>query len=40
LQWWHFAVPVAMLLIIMFATVASLLWKAAKTNPVEALKYE
>lgn len=40
LQWWHFALPVLILVVIMFATIASVLWKAAKSNPVEALKYE
>jgi putative ABC transport system permease protein len=40
LQWWHFALPVLILVLIMLATVASVLWKAAKNNPVEALKYE
>ena len=40
LQWWHFALPVLILAVIMFATIASVLWKAAKSNPVEALKYE
>jgi putative ABC transport system permease protein len=40
LQWWHFCLPVAILVSIMFASIASVLWKAAKNNPVEALKYE
>jgi len=40
LQWWHFALPVLILMVILFATIASVLWKAAKSNPVEALKYE
>jgi len=40
LQWWHFALPVLILVMIMFLTIASVLWKAAKSNPVEALKYE
>jgi putative ABC transport system permease protein len=40
LQWWHFALPVVMLVTIMFLTISSVLWKAAKSNPVEALKYE
>jgi putative ABC transport system permease protein len=40
LQWWHFALPVAILLTIMFATIASVLWKTARSNPVEALRYE
>ena len=40
LQWWHFTLPVLILVVIMFSTIASVLWKAAKSNPVEALKYE
>jgi len=40
LQWWHFTAPVILLLLILFATISSMLWKAAMSNPVEALKYE
>jgi putative ABC transport system permease protein len=40
LQWWHFMLPIAILILLMLATVTSLVWKAAKRNPVEALKYE
>jgi len=40
LQWWHFALPVMMLVLIMMATVLVVIWKAAVTNPVEALKHE
>jgi putative ABC transport system permease protein len=40
LQWWHFALPIALLVLIMLCTVAAVVWKAAKSNPVEALKYE
>ncbi len=40
LQWWHFGLPVALLIIIMMITVGTVVWKAAKNNPVEALKYE
>ncbi|HMG90620.1 MAG TPA: ABC transporter permease [Chryseolinea sp.] len=40
LRWWHYVSPIAMLVIILLGTVASVLWKAAKSNPVEALKYE
>ena len=40
LQWWHYALPVMLLVLIMLATVATVVWKAAKNNPVEALKYE
>lgn len=40
IQWWHFALPIGMLVLIMMGTVATVVWKAAKSNPVEALKYE
>jgi putative ABC transport system permease protein len=40
LQWWHYAMPVVLLLFVMLVTISSVLWKAAKSNPVEALKYE
>jgi putative ABC transport system permease protein len=40
LQWWHFTLPVVILLLIMLSTVAGVLIRAAKSNPVEALKYE
>jgi putative ABC transport system permease protein len=40
LQWWHFTLPILILVVIMFSTIASVLWKAARNNPVEALKCE
>src|SRR5690606_3241587 len=40
LQWWHFSIPVAVLFSIMLMTIVTLLRKAAKGNPVDALKYE
>ncbi len=40
LQWWHFSLPVFILLLIMLATIASVLYKAARTNPVESLRSE
>ena len=40
LQWWHFTLPLIILLSIMFVTIASVLWNAARSNPVEALKHE
>jgi len=40
LHWWHFAVPVLILLTLLLGTIASLLLKSANNNPVEALKYE
>lgn len=40
LQWWHFALPVVLLVLIMFCTIAAVVWQAARSNPVEALKCE
>jgi len=40
LHWWHFSLPLAILLLIMFVTIATVLWNAARSNPVEALKHE
>ena len=40
LQWWHFALPVVILVAILLGTIMTVLWQAVKTNPVEALKYE
>ena len=40
LSWWHYFMPVFILVVIMFASIASVLWNAAKSNPVKALKYE
>jgi hypothetical protein len=40
LQWWHFTVPIALLVLILLTTVTSVVWRAARNNPVEALKYE
>jgi putative ABC transport system permease protein len=39
-QWWHYAMPVFLLLVILFASVAILIFKASRTNPVEALRSE
>ncbi len=39
-QWWHYALPVAILLVIMSLTIVGVLLKAAKTNPVESLRSE
>lgn len=38
--WWHFTIPVLILVLIMSGTIATVVWKAAKSNPVDALKYE
>lgn len=40
LQWWHYALPAAILIAVMLLTVASTLFKVNKTNPVDALRYE
>jgi|GEM_PF-829583 len=40
LQWWHYVLPIAILVVIMLGTVATVVWDAVKRNPVEALKYE
>ncbi len=40
LQWWHFTFPLILLVLIMLSTVATVVLKAAKSNPVEALKHE
>ncbi|MEX2232854.1 MAG: FtsX-like permease family protein, partial [Cyclobacteriaceae bacterium] len=40
LQWWHFALPVVILMTILLVTISSVLWKATRTNPVDSLRYE
>jgi putative ABC transport system permease protein len=40
LQGWHFTLPILLLILIMVLSVASVVWKAARKNPVVALKYE
>jgi putative ABC transport system permease protein len=40
LHWWHYVIPVSMLMGIMFLSISSVLWKAATNNPVDALKHE
>lgn len=40
LQWWHYAMPVVLLVLIMLSTVAAVVWKAASDNAVKALKHE
>jgi putative ABC transport system permease protein len=39
-EFWHYVAPVGILLVIMCGTITSVLWKAARTNPVESLRYE
>ena len=40
LQWWYFVLPVGVLVFIMLSVVAGTVWKAAVSNPMEALKHE
>ena len=39
-SWWHYALPVALLVAIMIVTIAGILIKASRTNPVESLRNE
>jgi putative ABC transport system permease protein len=39
-SWWHYAFPVALLVVIMIVTIAGILIKASRTNPVESLRSE
>lgn len=39
LQWWHLVLPVVVLIIAMLLSIISVVWKAAKSNPVDALKH-
>lgn len=40
IKWWYFVLPVAAVIAVLMSCISSVLWKAARTNPVEALKYE
>jgi len=40
LQWWHFVLPVLILIAIMLCTIAGVLWKVVKYNPVDSLRNE
>lgn len=40
LQWWHYLIPLVILITIMFVTISIVLLKAVRTNPVESLRYE
>ena len=40
LQWWHFVIPVAILLFFLMLSVSSVAYRAANSNPVDALKYK
>lgn len=38
--WWHIIAPIGMMVSIMVTAICSILIKAARTNPVESLRYE
>ena len=40
IQFWHFVTPTLLLILIMLSSVAWVVFRAARRNPVEALKYE
>jgi putative ABC transport system permease protein len=40
LGWWHFAVPILCFVAILLATISVVIWKAARANPVDSLRYE
>ncbi len=40
LSWWHYLLPVFVFLIIMLATITTVLINAAKANPVDSLRHE
>ncbi|MBT1697689.1 ABC transporter permease [Fulvivirgaceae bacterium PWU4] len=37
--WWHYAIPVLILIVILLATVSSVLLNAARKNPVDVLRH-
>ncbi|MEJ1240595.1 ABC transporter permease [Chryseolinea sp. T2] len=40
LSWWHYVVPIGILLVIMCSTIANMLHKTLRSNPVDSLKHE
>ena len=40
IQFWHFVMPILLLILIMLSSVAWVVFRAARKNPVQALKYE
>lgn len=40
IQWWHFALALAVVSMVAFLTVIYHAWKAARANPVDSMKYE
>ena len=39
-SWWHYVLPVALLIVIMIVTIGGILIKASRTNPAESLRSE
>ena len=40
LSWRHYVIPLTLLFLLLISTVAIVVWRAAKGNPVDALKHE
>ena len=40
IQFWHFVIPILLLILIMLSSVAWVVLRASRRNPVQALKYE
>ncbi|HZY79181.1 MAG TPA: ABC transporter permease [Cyclobacteriaceae bacterium] len=40
LEWWYYLVPILVLLALLLVTIASIVWKAVMTNPIDALKHD
>ena len=40
LSWRHYVIPLTLLILLLISTVAIVVWRAAKGNPVDALKHE
>ncbi|MEX1241709.1 MAG: FtsX-like permease family protein, partial [Cyclobacteriaceae bacterium] len=38
--WWHYTIPMVLLMTILLVTISFTLWKAIKRNPVDSLRYE
>lgn len=40
LKWWDYSLPVVVFVLIMLGSIATVLWKSARSNPVDALRWE
>lgn len=40
LNWWDYSLPVVIFMTIIFSTIAAVLRKSARSNPIEALRCE